>query len=138
MKAQVNILFANSECEFTNSILKLLLSGDSNWNIHTVYSGKHCLEIVNNENHPDAIILGMKLGDTTGLELTERIRDYSDIPIILLSNESGIYTLVKAFDSGVNDYIMLPFNEQIFLARLKAVIRRSNWDKQTKSKVCLK
>jgi len=95
----------------------------------TILSGKQCLDIVNNGNCPDVIILGMKLRDTTGLELTERIRDYSDVPIILLANDREIYTLVKAFDSGVNDYITLPFNEKIFIARLKALIRRSSWDK---------
>ena len=95
---------------------------------------KECLDIVNNSDSLDVIVLGMKLTDTIGLELTERIRDYSDIPIILLSDDSDIYTLVKAFDSGVNGYITLPFNERLFIARLKALIRRINWDKNVLQK----
>jgi DNA-binding response OmpR family regulator len=123
------VLIVDSDTELSNHVTKSLFSEDSNWDILTILSGKQCLDIVNNGNCPDVIILGMKLRDTTGLELTERIRDYSDVPIILLANDREIYTLVKAFDSGVNDYITLPFNEKIFIARLKALIRRSSWDK---------
>jgi DNA-binding response OmpR family regulator len=129
MTTKKNVLVVNSDIELNGRVLKLLFSEDTNWNIFTVFSGKECLDIVNNGNCPDVIILGMKLSDTTGLQLTERIRDYSDVPIILLANDREIYTLVKAFDSGVNDYITLPFNEKIFIARLKALIRRSSWDK---------
>jgi len=129
MATKKNVLIVNSDIELNGRVSKLLFSEDTNWNIFTVFSGKECLDIVNNGNCPDVIILGMKLSDTTGLQLTERIRDYSDVPIILLANDREIYTLVKAFDSGVNDYITLPFNEKIFIARLKALIRRSSWDK---------
>jgi len=129
MATKKNVLIVNSDIELNCRVSKLLFSEDTNWNIFTVFSGKECLDIVNNGNCPDVIILGMKLSDTTGLQLTERIRDYSDVPIILLANDREIYTLVKAFDSGVNDYITLPFNEKIFIARLKALIRRSSWDK---------
>jgi len=129
MTTKKNVLIVNSDIELNGRVSKLLFSEDTNWNIFTVFSGKECLDIVNNGNCPDVIILGMKLSDTTGLQLTERIRDYSDVPIILLANDREIYTLVKAFDSGVNDYITLPFNEKIFIARLKALIRRSSWDK---------
>jgi len=129
MTTKKNVLIVNSDIELNGRVSKLLFSEDTNWNIFTVFSGKECLDIVNNGNCLDVIILGMKLSDTTGLQLTERIRDYSDVPIILLANDREIYTLVKAFDSGVNDYITLPFNEKIFIARLKALIRRSSWDK---------
>jgi DNA-binding response OmpR family regulator len=134
MITKINVLIVDSDTELNSRVSKLLFSEDSNWGIFTVFSGKECLEIVNNGRCPDVIILGIKLSDTTGLELTERIRDYSDVPIILLANDREIYTLVKAFDSGVNDYITLPFNKRVFIARLKALIRRSNWDKNIEKK----
>ncbi len=62
----------------------------------------------------------------------EQIRDYSDIPVLYLSEEKDIFSLVKAFDRGANDYILVPFNEKIFVARLKSLIRREQWDVQTK------
>jgi DNA-binding response OmpR family regulator len=129
MTSQKNVLIVDFDTELTNGILKILFSEDSSWNIITVSSGKQCLDVVNNGHCLDVIVFGMKLSDITGLELTGRIRDYSDVPIILLSDDREIYTLVKAFDSGVNDYITLPFNERLFIARLKALIRRREWDK---------
>ena len=128
MTTKINVLIVDSDVALANAVSKLL-SEDSGWYVVNVISGKECLDIVNNSDSLDVIVLGMKLTDTIGLELTERIRDYSDIPIILLSDDSDIYTLVKAFDSGVNGYITLPFNERLFIAHLKALIRRNNWNK---------
>jgi two-component system response regulator ChvI len=64
----------------------------------------------------------------TGLELIRQIRDDSDIPIIFLSDDDNIQALVMVFDMGVNDFIVVPINRAIFIARLKALIRRSIWD----------
>lgn len=69
-----------------------------------------------------------------GLDLINKIRDDSDIPIVVLSNERNIDAMVSAFDAGANDYVTKPYNEQIFLARLKALIRRRAWDKQAREK----
>jgi DNA-binding response OmpR family regulator len=66
----------------------------------------------------------------SGFELIENIRDYSDVPIIFLSDDNDIQTLVRAFDAGANDYIVVPFNKVIFIARIKARIRRRDWDIQ--------
>jgi two-component system response regulator MtrA len=66
----------------------------------------------------------------SGLDLVKQIRDDSDVPVIVLSRNKDIHTLVKAFDLGANDYIVKPLNKQIFIARLKAIIRRSLWNIQ--------
>ncbi len=74
------------------------------------------------------LILGKDLYDVSGLELIELIRDDSDVPVIFLSDDKEIQTLLIAFYRGATDYIVKPFNENVFLARLKAVIRRKLWD----------
>jgi len=86
------------------------------------------------DNASDIVILGMQLSDTPGLQLIENIRDDSDVPVIFLSSDKNMETLVKAFDKGANDYIVKPFNNAILIARLKALVRRSNWDMQSKNK----
>ena len=70
----------------------------------------------------------MELSDISGLELIELIRDDSDTPIIFLSDDKEIKTLVKAFDRGATDYIVKPFSNNVFMARLKALIRREVWN----------
>jgi DNA-binding response OmpR family regulator len=133
METRINILIVDSDTEAIDHISSILGEADSDWGILTLSSGKECLDIISNEDYPDVVILGMELKDMTGIELTVRIRDYSDVPVILLSNERELYTLVKAFDSGVNDFVFTPFNEAIFIARIKALVRRREWDRQSKA-----
>jgi DNA-binding response OmpR family regulator len=68
----------------------------------------------------------------SGLDLVEKIRDDSGVPIVILSHDKEIATLVKAFEAGANDYVLKPFNKQIFIARLKALVRRRMWNTQEK------
>jgi DNA-binding response OmpR family regulator len=74
------------------------------------------------------IILGWGLADIPVFYLIQRIHDISDVPIIMLSNDKNIDMLVKAFKAGAIDYIVYPFNKSIFIAKLKAIIRRKEWD----------
>jgi DNA-binding response OmpR family regulator len=66
----------------------------------------------------------------SGLDLIKMIRDNSEIPVIFLSDDKDINTLVNAFDAGANDFVVIPFNKAIFIARIKACVRRRCWDIQ--------
>ncbi len=103
------------------------------WEVSTIDSGKECLDIIKSNDCPNAFILGMRLRDMTGLGLIKQIRDDSDIPIIFLSNDDDIQTLVKVFDTGANDFMVVPVNKTIFITRIKALIRRSIWDINVKN-----
>ncbi len=72
----------------------------------------------------------MCLCDMSGLQLIDQIRDDSDIPVIFISSDKRTETLITAFDKGANDYIIKPCNKKILIARLNALVRRSNWDMQ--------
>jgi two-component system KDP operon response regulator KdpE len=100
------------------------------WSLLVVYSSKQCLDVVKNGSCPDVVVLGNNLKDMMGLDLIERIRDYSDVPVIFLSDVKNIDTLVRAYDAGANDYVVCPFNEAIFIARIKSLIRRRRWNIQ--------
>jgi two-component system KDP operon response regulator KdpE len=92
-------------------------------------STEQCLvDIATNNIAPELILLGMSLSDSHGLYLLALLRDYSDVPVIVVSYDKRISALVSAFDAGANDYMVGPINNAIFIARLKALIRRINWD----------
>jgi DNA-binding response OmpR family regulator len=96
--------------------------------LSVINSGKECLNAIKNSHCADIVITGMHLSDMTWLELVIQIRDDSDIPIIFISGNNEIATLVKAFEAGVDDYVVSPFNKAIFISRLKALIRRTTPD----------
>jgi DNA-binding response OmpR family regulator len=100
------------------------------WNLSFTGSGTDCIDIVENEGCPDIVIIGMQLSDMSGFELIGKVRDYSDVPIVFLSGDNDIQTLVNAFEAGANDFVVMPFNKAIFIARIKAHVRRREWDIQ--------
>jgi DNA-binding response OmpR family regulator len=127
----MRIIIVNTDREMTQNICMTLNSFQPNWQLIIIDTGRKCLDIINHKGCPDAFIVGMQLSDMTGFNLTELIRDDCDAPIIILSAKNDIEMLVKAFDAGANDFVVSPFNKSIFVARLKALIRRRNWDIQT-------
>ncbi len=124
----MKIIIADTDNKSINDIKQAFSQYLSDWDVSIIDSGKGCLSIIENNDCPDAFIIGMRLKDMTGLELIRQIRDDSDIPIIFLSDDDNIQALVMVFDMGVNDFIVVPINRAIFIARLKALIRRSIWD----------
>jgi DNA-binding response OmpR family regulator len=100
------------------------------WQVSTIDSGKRCLDIVKNSKCTDVVILRMGIIDISALDLISQINDQSDINIVVLSNDKNIETVMKTFNAGADDYILYPFNKQIFVASLEAIVRRSIWNKQ--------
>jgi two-component system KDP operon response regulator KdpE len=124
----MRILIADTNPEIKEDVRLALNRCQPDWQLSVVSTGKQCLNMIRGGNCPDAVILGMQLFDMSGLELTGLIRDDSDVPIIFLSNSKDVEVLVKAFDAGANDYMVFPFSKAIFMARVKAQIRRRTWD----------
>jgi DNA-binding response OmpR family regulator len=128
----MKILIAESDCEVIEVVKTVVKTSQPDWNLSFTTSGKECIDVVKNGSCPDMVITGMELSDMSGFELIENIRDYSDVPVVFLSGSNDIQTLVMAFDKGANDFVVVPFNRAIFIARIKARIRRRDWDKQNK------
>jgi DNA-binding response OmpR family regulator len=99
------------------------------WKVSTIESGKKCLELISYGDYFDMIIIG-RLSDISDFDLISQIRDDSDIPIIFLTHDNDMSKFVNAFDSGADDYIIQPINKAVFIARLKALVRRKTWDVQ--------
>jgi two-component system, OmpR family, KDP operon response regulator KdpE len=75
--------------------------------------------------HPDVILLDIGLPEMDGFEVLKRIREESDVPILMLTVRSEELDKVKALELGADDYIVKPFSSLELLARIKAVLRRA-------------
>ncbi len=73
---------------------------------------------------PDLLILDLGLPDMDGLEVIKMVREYSQIPIIVLSIRSDDIDKIEALDRGANDYVTKPFSMGELLARMRAALRQ--------------
>ena len=77
-------------------------------------------------SRPDLVLLDVNMGQMDGWEVCRRIRDISDIPVIMVTVNKQKSDLLKGFTSGADDYITKPFDYPELIARVGAVLRRSN------------
>lgn len=75
---------------------------------------------------PDAILLDLGLPDLSGLEVLKRLREWSRVPILILTVQDAEEDKVAALDGGADDYVTKPFNTQELLARLRVLLRRAS------------
>jgi two-component system KDP operon response regulator KdpE len=85
-------------------------------------TGAMALDLLRDQ-HPDLIILDLGLPDMSGLDLLHRIREESNVPIVVLSNTQSVRTKVEALEMGASDFVTKPFNVDEFSARLRAALR---------------
>jgi len=74
---------------------------------------------------PDVVIVDLGLPDMDGLEVIRRLREWSSVPVIVLSARGGERDKVTALDAGADDYIEKPFGTEELLARIRVALRRS-------------
>jgi two-component system KDP operon response regulator KdpE len=74
---------------------------------------------------PDALVLDLLLPDGRGVEICTEVRQWSRLPIVVLSAVGDEREKVRALDAGADDYVTKPFGSDELLARLRAVMRRS-------------
>jgi len=75
-------------------------------------------------SRPDLVILDVMLPGLDGFEVCRRIRDESDVPILLLTARSGDSDKVVGLDLGADDYVVKPFSPRELMARVRALLRR--------------
>jgi two-component system KDP operon response regulator KdpE len=76
-------------------------------------------------NRPDVIILDLGLPDLDGVEVTRRLREWTQIPIIIVSVREQEKDKIAALDAGADDYLTKPFGVGELMARLRSALRRS-------------
>ena len=77
------------------------------------------------ERTPDLVLLDVMLPKLSGFEVCQQIREFSDVPIIMLTAKSEDIDKIMGLEYGADDYIIKPFNILEVKARLKAILRRS-------------
>ncbi|ENQ3107409.1 DNA-binding response regulator, OmpR family, contains REC and winged-helix (wHTH) domain [Bacillus sp. 491mf] len=87
-------------------------------------SGQEALELVQQKEF-DLILLDVMMPKMDGWEACSQIRQISNVPIIMLTARNQNYDMVKGLTLGADDYITKPFDEQVLIARIEAVLRRT-------------
>lgn len=92
----------------------------------TVYESATGLEAINAvlSHRPDIIILDLGLPDIDGIEVTRRLREWSQTPIIVLSVREAEQDKIAALDAGADDYLTKPFGTGELLARMRVALRK--------------
>jgi two-component system KDP operon response regulator KdpE len=77
------------------------------------------------QHRPDIVILDLGLPDIEGFEVTRRLREWTDLPIIILSVRGQEADKIAALDAGADDYLVKPFSVGELMARIRAALRRA-------------
>jgi two-component system KDP operon response regulator KdpE len=101
--------------------LRTILSAH-HYQVTTAQNGEDGLAFAAVEK-PDMIILDLGLPDIDGVTVCARLREWTDIPIIILSVRNGEREKVKALDNGADDYLVKPFGIEELLARIRVALR---------------
>lgn len=120
MSIPKNILVIDDEIQIRR-LLKIGLE-DSGYSVFDAEDGKRGIqELINHK--PSIVLLDLGLPDEDGLIVLKKIREFSDVPVIILSVRNSEKDIIAALDSGANDYITKPFNIGELLARIRASLR---------------
>lgn len=118
-----SILIAEDDDDI-RSLLRLYLEGEG-YRVLEASDGAAALRLAREES-PDMAVLDVMMPEMNGFELTQALRKYSDIPILILSAKSQDNDKILGLNLGADDYIAKPFNPVEIVARVKAQLRRAN------------
>ena len=122
MKSAHSALIIDDEKQIRR-LLRIALEGAG----HQVYEAETgqggLTEIVN--RRPDIVLLDLGLPDMEGVKVLRRLREWSDVPVLILSVRDDAEEKVAALDAGADDYVTKPFDTAELLARVRVAKRRS-------------
>ena len=127
-----NILVVDDEPQITR-VLKTTLSSHG-YGTRTAGDGDEALQVMK-EWPPDLVITDLRLPNMDGLDLCRRVREKSQVPIIVLSVKGEERIKVEALDAGADDYVTKPFNINELLARVRAALRRATAKQEPESEL---
>lgn len=118
---------------------KLLVKGikfnfeQDGYTVETAYDGEEALRLAKDKSI-DIIILDLMLPKIDGLSVCQKIRDFSRVPIIMLTAKADDIDKILGLEYGADDYLTKPFNILELKARVKAILRRSRQEKTAEKK----
>jgi len=117
---QPRILLIDDEAQIRKFLRIALASQD--WQVSEAENGRRGLALAAVER-PEVVVLDLGLPDIDGHEVLAELRQFSSVPVIVLSVRDSESEKVRALDGGANDYVTKPFGIQEFMARLRALMR---------------
>lgn len=116
------ILIVDRELKMVRLVCELLTG--AGYVSQVVNKAEQAIQMTAKEQ-PALVILDVALGaEIDGFEIIRRIREFSDIPIIVLSSRGESEDILRGFAFGADDYVIKPFDPKILLARIRAVLKR--------------
>ncbi len=103
-------------------MLRTLLKGQD-FDIRAVFNGKEGVDACR-EMNPDVIILDLLMPEMDGWQVCERIREFSAVPILILSALGAPGSVARALDAGADDYLIKPVHASLLASRLRTLVRR--------------
>jgi two-component system OmpR family response regulator len=119
---QPHILALDDDVDLRNLLLDYLSGQD--FRVSAVARGQQMLAILQREP-VDLLLLDLRLPGENGMELARRVREISRVPIMILSGQSDEADRVMGLELAADDYMVKPFSPRELLARIRAILRRS-------------
>lgn len=118
----MNILIVDDEVKMRR-LLRLFLEGDGFTCIEAA-DGREAMELLS--ERPDLVMLDIMMPGVDGITLCRQIKALdAELPVVLLTARSDSETTIRGLDAGADDYVTKPFEGNVLLARIRAVLRRS-------------
>ena len=119
---KISILIIDNEVKMSDILEKYLLKED--FNVFKTDNEEDGLTVLN-ENKISLIILDSVLTNSSGIEFCKQIRETCDVPIVMISTKDDATDRLAGFEVGVDDYIVKPFCTKEVVARVKAILKRT-------------
>jgi two-component system KDP operon response regulator KdpE len=104
-------------------LVKLIL-GHAGYEVYTARGGPEGLGQFQ-AHQPDLVILDLLMPEVHGWQICQQLRQYSNVPILILTAMSGADNTISSLDAGADDYLEKPIEARVLLARVRALLRRS-------------
>ena len=99
------------------------------YEVECAYDGEEAVNAIR-EKHFDIVLLDVMLPKLSGFEVLQQVREFSDVPIIMLTAKGDDMDKILGLDYGADDYVTKPFNPLEVKGRIKAIIRRTSRSRQ--------
>ena len=132
MSNEPHILVIDDELQIQRAVRTILT--EKGFRVSTASRGEEGLTLAAS-TEPDIVILDLGLPDMDGVEVCARLREWTQIPIIILSVRDGERDKVAALDKGADDYLTKPFGIEELLARVRVALRHSAGRKGDQGKI---
>lgn len=120
---ETTVLVVDDEPKLVRLVREVLTA--TGYRVVSAAKGKQAIELVATEQ-PDLLLLDIVLADETdGYEVARSVREFSDLPIVMLTAKARESEVLRGFEAGADDYLTKPFSSKELLARVRAVLNRA-------------